>query len=255
MLENTFFHIPNFGVGGERHLWNQGCPDWNTFLDNPTQYDLAKITHETAVQEIERSKAALQNGNFEYFERVLGPLNAWRAWPHFREKCVYLDIETDGGFHGAAITMVGVYDGEEFECFIRDEKLNDFPSYIQDFSMIVTFFGTGFDLPMVRKRFPMLSMPQIHLDLCPTLKTLGYKGGLKKIEAQLGIARAEGLEDLRGNDAITLWRGYQRGNQASLKKLVAYNREDVVNLERLTEIAYNESKEKTLKGTKIQQLI
>jgi len=52
-------------------------------------------------------------------------------------------------------------------------------------------------------------------------------------------------------DAIRLWREYLRGNQTSLDQLIAYNREDVVNLEFLAQVAYD-GLEKTVKSFSIE---
>ena len=108
---------------------------------------------------------------------------------------------------------------------------------------MVTFFGLGFDIPMIRKRYPNLVLDHVHLDLCPTLREVGLRGGLKKIEKELGIARSEDTDGLSGRDAITLWRRYERyGDEKALEILIAYNREDVVNLETLAQIAYDKMK-------------
>ena len=167
---------------------------------------------------------------------------AWRAWPDFRDRCVYLDIETDGGRTGSAITTIGLYDKDGFTGLVRHNDLGNFPDIISRYSMIVTFFGASFDLPMLQKRFGSVRFDQIHLDLCPTLRRLGLKGGLKSIEKQLGLSRGEDTDGLTGLDAIRLWRRYERGDQNALDTLIAYNREDVVNLEILAEHAYTRLK-------------
>jgi uncharacterized protein YprB with RNaseH-like and TPR domain len=244
VLKSTFFFIPGIGVAGERHLWRQGCHTWDHFLENPTEFDTREVDKQYILNFVFRSITALDNKDFTYFEQLLGPYNAWRAWPEFREQCVYLDIETDGGQSGEAITMVGLYDGKEFKCLIRGQELESFPELIQQYSMVVTFFGASFDLPMLRRKFQGVNFNQIHIDLCPTLKELGYKGGLKKIEKQLGIVRDDDVVDLGGREAISLWKGYERGSINSLKKLISYNREDVVNLEKLMDIAFTGLSEK-----------
>jgi uncharacterized protein YprB with RNaseH-like and TPR domain len=104
--------------------------------------------------------------------------------------------------------------------------------------MIVTFNGGSFDLPVLKRSFRGLEMDQIHVDLCPLLRKLGYRGGLKRIEAELGITRPEGIAGLTGFDAVILWRRYfGLHDHNALERLIAYNREDCVNLERLAEIA------------------
>jgi hypothetical protein len=79
---------------------------------------------------------------------------------------------------------------------------------------------------------------QIHIDLCPALRRLGYRGGLKSIEEQLGIVRRPETQGLGGWDAVRLWHEWRRGRREALDLLVAYNTEDIVNLEALLEFAY-----------------
>ena len=239
MLECTFCHIPGVGGHTERALWQQGCRTWYDYLDSPGSYSTGGTSSAYFTKAVQKSADSLESGDFEFFSRALGTKESWRAWPSFRNRCVYLDIETDGGMGGDAITMVGLYDGADFQCLVSGEDLDSFPDVISRYSMIVTFFGAGFDIPMLRKAFPDVPFDQIHLDLCYTLKRVGYRGGLKKIERQLGIARPGETDGLTGRDAIRLWNEYQSGRDSSLKLLVDYNREDVVNLELLAQIAYD----------------
>ena len=185
------------------------------------------------------SRDALALGKHQYFQQTLGLAESWRAWPEFRESCVYLDIETDGGNSGQSVTTIGLYDGKEFVALVKGNDIERFRDLISHYSMIVTFFGAGFDLPVLQKRFRGLVFDQLHLDLCPTMKRLGYRGGLKSIERQVGINRGYETAGLSGRDAIRLWREYERGREESLETLIAYNREDVVNLEILAQIAYD----------------
>ena len=242
MLERTFVHIPGVGAQTERALWNSGCHSWSHLLDGLDRYSCGTADRGEVVSHLESSAAALADGRHQYFAPKLGLSEAWRAWPEFRSRCVYLDIETDGGRSGSAVTTIGLYDGNGFRGLVRNIDLGNFPDIISGYSMIVTFFGAGFDLPMLKKRFPSIRFDQIHLDLCPTLRRLGLKGGLKSIEKQLGLARGEDTDGLTGLDAIRLWRQYQRGSQKALDTLIAYNREDVVNLETLAEYAYKRLK-------------
>lgn len=60
------------------------------------------------------------------------------------------------------------------------------------------------------------------------------KGGLKAVELRLGIAR--GLPDVNGYMAVKLWWDYVNdGDRESLRVLLEYNREDVMNLHVLRE--------------------
>lgn len=239
MLTETFLHVPGIGRDTERGLWEQGCLTWSDYLSDPSRFSVGSASRELTRQTVEDSVVALDAGNHQYFHHALGLGEAWRAWPEFKDRTVYLDIETDGGRYGDAVTTIGLWDGKEFTALVKGQDLENFRDLISHYSMIVTFFGSGFDLPMLQKRFPGLVFDQIHLDLCPTFRRVGVRGGLKKIEVQMGLSRGEDTQGLSGLDAIRLWREYQRGRQASLDRLIAYNREDVVNLEHLTQIAYD----------------
>lgn len=242
MLERTFLHIPGVGAHTERALWSSGCHSWSDLASGIDRYSLGTAAKDDVSRHLDVSQKAFEEGQHQYFARSLGMSEAWRAWPDFRDRCVYLDIETDGGRSGSAITTIGLYDKDGFTGLVRDVDLGNFPDIISQYSMIVTFFGAGFDLPMLQKRFGTVRFDQIHLDLCPTLRKLGLKGGLKSIEKQVGLARGDDTGGLTGLDAIRLWRQHQRGHKTALQTLIAYNREDVVNLETLAEYAYTRLK-------------
>lgn len=275
MLRNTFLHLPNIGRKTEKSLWRQGCSDWDCLLDGLDRYSVGTADREEIRHELKVSKAALNLGEHQYFARLLGQAEAWRAWPEFRHKAVYLDIETDGGMDEEAITVIGMYAPAEtakcevssiesrangsslstqhstpnssFTALVKGEDLENFRDIISKYSMIVTFFGHGFDIPVLQRRFPGLRMDQIHLDLCPALRKVGYRGGLKRIEKQFGIERSEETAGLGGYDAVKLWRSYMRmGNESALEKLIAYNREDCVSLLPLAEAAYKRLRRDTL---------
>jgi hypothetical protein len=228
----------------EKALWDRGCLTWTDALNGINDLPFGAASRDIVRMVLNKSQEALETREHQFFTKALGTAHAWRAWPSFRPECVYLDIETDGGQSGNSITTIGIFDGKEFEVFVKDQNLESFRDRISDFGMMVTFFGLGFDIPMIRKRFSQIQMDQIHLDLCPALREVGLKGGLKKIEKELGIARGEDTDGLNGRDAIYLWRRYERnGDEKALATLIAYNREDVVNLETLAQIAYDKKKE------------
>ncbi len=84
-----------------------------------------------------------------------------------------------------------------------------------------------------------------HIDLRYVLRSLGYSGGLKSCEHQLGLDRGN-LEGVDGFFAVLLWKEFeQTGDRKVLETLLAYNIEDVVNLETLMVMAYNLKLKKT----------
>jgi uncharacterized protein YprB with RNaseH-like and TPR domain len=59
-------------------------------------------------------------------------------------------------------------------------------------------------------------------------------GGLKSVERQLGIARE--VQGVSGRMAVELWWRYVRYDDTNaLRRLLDYNREDVLNLRRVRE--------------------
>ncbi|HMS56233.1 MAG TPA: ribonuclease H-like domain-containing protein [Fimbriimonadaceae bacterium] len=237
MLERTFVHLPGIGGKAEQSLWKQGCLDWNTYAQEPNRYRIGSSIRELVTKGVNSSINALEKGHHQYFARRLRQRYAWRAFEAFRDRTVFLDIETDGANHPDCVTTIGMWDGHEFRCLIQGNDLENFRDLITHYSTIVTFFGTGFDLPVLQRRFPDVQFDQIHIDLCPLLKHMGYRGGLKKIEQTLGIERSPETVGLTGYDAVHLWRKHLRGSDEALERLIAYNREDCVNLETLAVLA------------------
>lgn len=64
-------------------------------------------------------------------------------------------------------------------------------------------------------------------------------GGLKSIEAALGLRRAAEVEDLTGYDATVLWAKHLRGDKNALRSLIQYDTEDVVHLKAIMEVAFD----------------
>jgi len=245
LVERSFFHIPHIGAASEVRLWTAGCHDWDCFLSEPERWPLSQNQRRSAVEMVAHSRDALHARDHRFFQEAM-PNEVWRCWSAFRDKVVYLDIETDGGFGPDAVTIIGLYDGFEFRCLVKGKDLDEFPEIMADKAMIVTFFGSGFDLPMLRKRFPQVPLDQIHFDLCPGFRRIGMRGGLKQIERDVGIERTDGAYGLNGRDAIFLWNRYRYGDLGALDRLIAYNRADVVNLEALSYICFERLARQTL---------
>jgi uncharacterized protein YprB with RNaseH-like and TPR domain len=239
MLERTFVHVQGIGYSTERRLWAQGAEHWEHFLADPAAFRVPKPRLPLLLDTVSRSPAALGRGDYRFFRDRLKPRDHWRALHAFPGRVAYLDIETDGGTDFDNVTVIGLYDGRELRQFVRGENLLAFEEALDDVALLVTFYGGGFDIPVLRRAFPRLKFDQLHLDLCPTLRRLGFGGGLKSVEYQLGIYRSPETTGLSGWDAVRLWREYRRGNEESLRTLLAYNAEDVVNMAPLAEIAYD----------------
>ncbi len=238
MLRQTFLHVPGVGYRTEERLWRSGLESWAD-VGGARADEIPRHLRSVLEEEIGRSEEALARGKYRYFAVRLPLREHWRAWPEFRGSVGYLDIETTGLDIGRdAVTVVGLYDGRRTRSFIQGANLEDLPAALEDVRILVTFNGSRFDVPFLRRAFPRMRLDQLHLDLMNPLHRIGFWGGLKRIERRLGILRSEETAGLRGADAIRLWEAYRAGNDDALDTLVAYNREDVVNLEPLAEFAY-----------------
>jgi predicted nuclease with RNAse H fold/dephospho-CoA kinase len=98
---------------------------------------------------------------------------------------------------------------------------------LQRAAILVTFNGSGFDLPFLRYARPDVPMPKIHVDLRYLARRVGLTGPQKVIEPRIGVRRAHDLRDIAGRDAPVLWHRYCYGDRHALRQLIRYNRADL----------------------------
>jgi uncharacterized protein YprB with RNaseH-like and TPR domain/predicted nuclease with RNAse H fold len=247
MLEQTFIHIPGVGARTERALWADGIRSWDDADLFEKRFGRVGARLQQKLDDyIPRSREAVRKNDAAFFSRLSSLGEAWRLFPEFSGNCVYLDIETTGlSTVFDTVTMVGLYDGRKYELFVDGDNLQELPSHLHNYSVVVTFNGAGFDLRFLKVAFPSLVPPPIHIDLRWVTRKLGMKGGLKAVEAELGIRRPSGIDELTGYDATVLWAKYLRGDKHALQQLVEYNTEDVVHLKAIMEVAYDRLSKKT----------
>jgi len=240
MLEHTFIHIPGIGPMTEQRIWSRGVLTWQQFLDHG---DTILSPERDAFVGMELETSLAHRDDISFFSDRLSMGERWRLFNAFKDRAVYLDIETTGLLQGADdITVIGIYDGIEVQTFVNGINLNDFEIAIANYDLVITFNGATFDLPFIRRWLPGISLPPAHIDLRSLMKKLGYTGGLKRIERALGIARERDIEGIDGYEAVRLWQAYQWGDDAALETLIRYNRADIVNLKPLMDIGYSEMK-------------
>lgn len=240
MLERSFIHIQGIGPKTEQKIWQSGIRSWKDFLGHKGKV-LSSGRDEFIEQELEASIE--HRADIRFFSERLPSSHMWRLFKAFKEKAVYLDIETSGGYQGIEeITVIGIYDGRKIQTFVSGINLDEFEIAISGYDLIITFNGSSFDLPIIRRWFRNISLPAAHIDLRFLLKKLGYAGGLKKIEKTLGIVRSPEIDGMDGYEAVLLWKAYQWGDRSALDTLIRYNTADIVNLKPLMEMCYEEMK-------------
>lgn len=249
MLSHTFIHLPGIGAKTEENLWQAKIHNWSQW-QNPAPVRLPNSSAGQLAELLELSGRALDKGPCFFSERL--PANEqWRLFSHFRDRIAYLDIETTGLGQSADITTITLYDGETVHCYVNGRNLDDFKKDIYNYEILVTYNGKGFDIPVIERWFQM-KLPHAHIDLRFILARLGFKGGLKGCEKQLGIDRGS-LDGVDGYFAVLLWWDFtDNNNEKALDTLLAYNIEDTVNLERLLIEAYNRNVNATPFGAELQ---
>jgi len=194
MLKHTFLHVPGIGYSTEQKLWTHGLTSWEDYFDNSLHCPMPLIIRDRLAEHLGESIKALAAGDARHFKIRLPTGEIWRLYPEFSENVAFLDIETTGLYSGTdVITVIGLFDGQRTKVFIRGINLEEFAQEISKYSLIVTFNGKRFDIPFIQRTLGELPPCQAHIDLLYPLRRLGYRGGLKAIEAQLGLAREGAL--------------------------------------------------------------
>lgn len=157
-----------------------------------------------------------------------------------KHRALCLDVETTG--INGQICVIGLYRSRdwpmEHESYVLGRNLSE-PALQTAFhgcAMLITFNGRFFDVPRLRREFSTAIPPKMPIiDLYLFAKELNMKADLKVLEAIFRIERADSRLQRRGI-AVKLWRRYESyGDLTALDRLLAYNREDTINLYPLAE--------------------
>jgi uncharacterized protein len=238
MLTHTFLHIQGIGVKTEQTLWDKGLTDWGS-ISSPTTFEVPSRLKWRLTTGIEESIKHLDENDPAYFSKRLPSNQCWRLFQEFRSSIAYVDIETTGLDRDYnEITTIALYDGHSIRTYVQGDNLSQFVDDIQNYRTIVTYNGRCFDAPFIERYFKT-KLNHAHIDLRYILFSLGFRGGLKGCEKQLGIDRGD-LEGVDGFLAVQLWDRFERKKDSkALETLLAYNVQDTINLERLMVEAYN----------------
>jgi uncharacterized protein YprB with RNaseH-like and TPR domain len=254
MINNSFVLLDRIGYKTEGKIWKQNLLCWDDFINCSSIRGINKRQKLAHDKELEYAQNHLNNENPRYFSKKLKPRDYWRVYPNFKEKACFLDIETTGLNSQSDITVVGVYDGRNVKTFVKDINLSEeaIREEFSKYSILLTFYGSAFDIPFILRKYPGLKIDILHIDLCFTSRRIGLRGGLKSIERGLGIARDKEVAEIDGFEAVRLWRRWERhGEREAFERLVEYNSADVINLRALADIVYEKLWEKTFKAGEV----
>lgn len=148
----------------------------------------------------------------------------------------YIDIETTGlSCYDCDLTVIGIALEKAGKCrtiqLIENELCKrKLLRTLRGVDEIYSYNGSRFDLPFIENKLRInLKGCFKHTDLMYDCWRQNLKGGLKVVERLLGIKRR--LTEVDGSVAVLLWYDYlNNNNKLALRKLLAYNEEDVVNL-------------------------
>lgn len=239
MIKSTFIIIPGIGEITEKNFWRKGILTWNDWKEQSYIVGLSKAKRRIIKDYLTRATKALYEYDASFFTKYLPKREYWRIYREFYSKTLFLDIETTGlSLYYDEITLIGTFDGHKIKIFVRDNNLEEVLRYLQNYEVIVTFNGKLFDVPFIKKEFPEVKIPPIHIDLRYLLRSLGLTGPLKEIEEKLGMQRPKELQEIGGREAAILWSKFMKGDNKALERLLLYNIYDTVNLQNILHFCY-----------------
>src|SRR5207248_58536 len=149
------------GPWREKDIWAKGFPDWASFERAEGVVASTEID-----ADLRRTIARARSASLEELAKLFPEREHWRLYPRFVDQAAFLDLEADGD---EQITVGGVFDRHGVATFIRDyegpKALAGLPVRLAQSPVWVTFNGGTFDIPVLRRHFPQLKQPAVHIDL------------------------------------------------------------------------------------------
>src|SRR5947209_14565607 len=125
------------------------------------------------------------------------------------------------------ITLVGWSQNGKYDIWHPGQSDTKLRLALAGAKAIVTFNGTLFDLPFVRRFFSGIVIPDAHIDLRFLARRAGIGGPQKDVERKIDLIRDSDLEEVDGKHAVVLWHRYRRGDLDAFRQLVRYNHADI----------------------------
>jgi len=247
VLASTFQLAPGFGPRREQRLWGQGIGCWTDLLDAPAGVSSPGAGDAALRAAVAEAQDALARGDADRLAGMLPSGEHWRMFADFADGAAYLDIETgDDDVACAGISAIGIFDRAGPRILLAGRDLQLFPQVARGYSMLLTFNGLSFDVPILRRAFPGVEAAGLPRRSAPPAGARRPPGGLKAIEREralhnLRLARPPHLARIDG------WTRRDCGASAAGRAATStrfacspsYNLHDVIHLRTLIAYAYN----------------
>ena len=241
MIEHTFQMLPSVGAKKEKALWESDILSWDDFLSADSIGCVKPALKERSDPIVMQAAELLKDDDSFALADLIPKSEHWRMFDHFKDDAAYLDIETDGLSRDALVTVVTVHRKDRTYTLTEGFDLDpeSLSKALKGSKILVTYNGSCFDVPVLKNSFPEVDLDIPQYDLRFASRKVGYKGGLKPLEIELGIHRSEDILDVDGAMAVHLWHQWKRnGDEDALNILQEYNRADTVNLEYIAGVIY-----------------
>jgi uncharacterized protein YprB with RNaseH-like and TPR domain len=249
MIRHTFSILNGIGQKLEKRLWREGILTWSDFINSPDVKCIPGQKKTVFDESLVPALQALENENAAFFSSSLNRTEHWRLYVVCKGEAVCLDIETNGLMpeSGGYTTLIGMFDGHDYRCLVQGIDLNaeNFMNALAGYKYLITFYGSVFDIPFLTRSLNLLDVRIPHFDICFGARRVGFRGGLKKLETEMGIQRTASVKGLNGYDAVKLWTYAKNGSREALQRLQLYNKEDTVNLFTIADRIYRRLRSRT----------
>jgi uncharacterized protein YprB with RNaseH-like and TPR domain len=236
-MDETFQMCKGIGPVTEARLRASGFRNWHSLLSgDANNIPLSALRLGEVRSELAACQEAYDEKNLKFLTSKLPVREHWRILRSYFGQASYFDIETTGLSPADSVVTIVVckHRGKLYE-FVRGENMDDFLELLDEITLLVSFNGNSFDVPRIMNQFHIPELPCPHVDLRWVSYHRGFRGGLKRIEEELGFGRDSDLKGISGDDAVWLWQKWKLGCDKSKELLLRYCRRDVEALELITQ--------------------
>jgi len=231
LLYSSLMHMPGISLEEENKYWKNGISNLSQLRED--RYLKDALFDDTHPDPILQSIENISNGKIDEIitelKKKSGRSDFYRVAYSYPEDVMFLDIETTGlsrTYH--YITLIGWIINGSYNYWIPGMDDSVFLNTFKSAKMIVTFNGTKFDCPFLKKKFNDIEVTKKpNMDLMYLCKVFGLMHGQKKIEIQIGFDRPKEVAECDGKEAIVLWYKFLFGNDSALKDMIIYNFYDI----------------------------